>query len=247
MDFTKEMRESFATYAVRYWLTDLAADDPTNSRVRTRIYAALQRASIPLAVPATTAFVEIQDASRGERRAQRQLAERLGAIRTVSLFRHLTDDELTRLAEGMTHTVYAAGEIITRQGAIAHWLYILTSGKADIRATVEPEGAAPRETKVIATIESPDFFGEMGLMTGAPRLADVVATSEVECFRLDKASFEQVLLKRPEIVGQLSEKLAARRVELIAVRDGLDPGARLSLHASERERILGSIKGFFGL
>src|SRR5262249_27508278 len=43
MDFTKERRESFATYAVRYWLTDLAADDPTSSRVRARIYTALRR------------------------------------------------------------------------------------------------------------------------------------------------------------------------------------------------------------
>jgi len=48
-------------------------------------------------------------------------------------------------------------------------------------------------------------------------------------------------------VGELSEKLATRRVELIAVRDGLDAGERLSRHASERERILDGIKGFFGL
>jgi small-conductance mechanosensitive channel/CRP-like cAMP-binding protein len=249
MDFTKEMRESFATYAVRYWLTDLAADDPTNSRVRTRIYTALRRAGIPLAVPAQTMFLEVQDETRLERRTKRKVDERLEAIRGVSLFRNFREDELETLAAGMSHVIYTAGEIITRQGAVAHWLYVLTSGTAEVRANVDPDGDGPEpmHTKVVATLKAPDFFGEMGLMTGEPRAADVIATTDVDCFRLGKETFERVLLERPEIVNELSEKLATRRVELIAVRDGLDAGERLSRHATERERILGGIKGFFGL
>lgn len=249
MDFTKDNRESFATYAVRYWLTDLAADDPTNSRVRARVYTALRRAGIPLAVPATTAFLEVQDESRLERRTKRRVDERLAALRTVSLFRHLTEQELRTLAEGMSHVIYTAGEVITRQGAVAHWLYVLTGGTAEVRTNVDPDGPgpAPSQAKVVATLHAPDFFGEMGLMTGEPRFADVVATTDVDCFRLGKATFEQVLQERPEIADELSEKLATRRVELIDVRDGLDPGARSSRHASERDRILGGIKGFFGL
>lgn len=249
MDFTKEGRESFATYAVRYWLTDLAADDPTNSRVRTRIYTALRRAGIPLAVPAQTMFLEVQDETRLERRTKRKVDERLDAIRGVSLFRNLRDDELETLAAGMSHVIYTAGEVITRQGAVAHWLYVLTSGAAEVRANVDPDGAGPEpmHAKVVATLKAPDFFGEMGLMTGEPRAADVVATTDVDCFRLGKETFEQVLLKRPEIVNELSENMATRRVELIAVRDGLDAGERRSRHATERERILGGIKGFFGL
>ena len=48
MDF----KESYCLYAVRYWLADLAKDDPTDSLVRCRIYFALQQAGIPLSVPA---------------------------------------------------------------------------------------------------------------------------------------------------------------------------------------------------
>ena len=249
MDFTKEMRESFATYAVRYWLTDLAADDPTNTRVRARIYSALRRAGIPLAVPAQTQFLEVQDSRRLEKRAKRKEVERVDALRTVTLFRHFTQDELETLAGGMSHVIYAAGEVITRQGAVAHWLYVLTSGKVEIRAKFDPDGdgPAPTQTKVVATIEAPDFFGEMGLMTGEPRAADVVATTDVDCFRLDKATFEQVLVERPELAEELSDTLAARRMNLIAVRDELDPDARQSRHSAERDRILDGIKGFFGL
>jgi len=199
MDFTKEMRESFATYAVRYWLTDLAADDPTNSRVRTRIYTALRRAGIPLAVPAHTMFLEVQDETRLERRTKRKVEERLEALKSVSLFRNLREDELRTLAEGMSHVVYTSGEVITRQGAVAHWLYVLTSGTAEVRANVDPDGDGPEPThvKVVATLSAPDFFGEMGLMTGEPRAADVVATTDVDCFRLGKETFERVLLGRP--------------------------------------------------
>jgi CRP-like cAMP-binding protein len=249
MDFTKDMRESFATYAVRYWLTDLAADDPTNSRVRARVFTALRRASIPLAVPAHTAFLEVQDEKRLDQRTKRRTNERLEALRSVTLFRHLTEDELEKLAAGMNHMIYTAGEVITRQGAAAHWLYVLTSGSAEVRANVDPDGdgPAPAQAKIVARLDAPDFFGEMGLMTGEPRAADVVAVTDVDCFRLGKSTFERVLLDRPEIANELSENMATRRVELLAVRDGLDPESRRSRHASERDRILTGIKGFFGL
>ena len=249
MDFTKEMRESFATYAVRYWLTDLAADDPTNSRVRARVFSALRRAAIPLAVPAHTAFVEVHDDKRAELREKRRTSERLEALRTVTLFRHLTEDELETLAAGMSHMIYTAGEIVTRQGATAHWLYVLTSGTAEVRANVDPDGdgPAPAQAKIVARLVAPDFFGEMGLMTGEPRAADVCAVTDVECFRLGKATFQRVLLDRPAIAEELSENMATRRLELIAVRDGLDPNTRQSRHDSERDRILNGIKEFFAL
>jgi small-conductance mechanosensitive channel/CRP-like cAMP-binding protein len=249
MDFTRDHRESFATYAVRYWLTDLAHDDPTNSRVRARIYTALRRAGIPLAVPAQRLWVEIEDESRMKSKVERRANERLTALSQIALFRALTDDERQTLAEGMSHVIYVAGETITRQGAVAHWLYVLTSGTVEIRMTFDPdgEGPLPAQRRIVAALNAPDVFGEMGLMTGEARAADVVATSDVDCFRLDKATFEQVLLGRPEIATELSEKLATRRIELIAAREGLDAKARDERRSAERDRILGNIKNFFGL
>lgn len=249
MDFAKDMRDSMSSFAVRYWMKDVATDDPTQSRVRTRVYTALRRAGIPLAVPAHTQFVEVKDEERENKRIARQLKQRLEALKNVRLFQTLTEEELTTLAEGMNHVDYCAGELITRQGAKAHWLYVLTVGTAEIRAMIDPDGDGPRpaESRLVAAIQAPDFFGEMGLMTGEPRLADVVATSNVECFRLGRATFEHVLLARPEIATELAAKLAQRRVELVAARDGLDAAGRLSLAATERTRILGGIKSFFNL
>jgi CRP-like cAMP-binding protein len=249
MDFTRDLRESVATYAARYWIHDLATDDPTSSRVRARIYTALQRAQIPLAVPAHTAFVELKDEARTERRLHREVDQRFAALKAVHLLHALTDDELRTLAAGMTHVLYTTGEIITRQGATAHWLYVMTSGAVDIRVKVDPDGpgGAPERKVVVARSTAPDFFGEMGLMTGEPRSADVIAASDVECFRLGKDTFATVLLGRPQIVTELSSKLASRRVELIAAREGLDASSKQQREDSERERILRGIKAFFAL
>ncbi len=249
MDFGRDLRESFATYAVRYWLTELAHDDPTNSRVRARLFAALRRAGIPLALPAKQLFVEKDNDRRRVEKSEHRVLERLAALRNVTLFQALTEDELRTLAEGMSHVLYTNGELITRQGAVAHWLYVMTGGSAQIRTTIDVDRTGPLapQTKVVAELAAPDFFGEMGLMTGEPRLADVVATGDVECFRLGKTTFERVLLGRPEIALLLSEKLATRRVELLAVRENLDVTAQKARQASERDRILEGIKSFFGL
>jgi small-conductance mechanosensitive channel/CRP-like cAMP-binding protein len=244
MDFAKDGRDSVAVYAVRYWLTDLAVDDPTSSRVRARIYAALQRAGIPLAIPAQTNLVEVHDQARDADHHERKVAEHLDALDHVPLFHVLDKAELRTLAEGMSHVLYTAGEMITRQGAIAHWLYVMTSGKAEVRTHADGD-AAPSHT--VATLEAPNFFGEMGLMTGAPRSADVIALTDVECFRLGKATFERVLAARPDIAENLADTLALRHVGLIAVRDALDEEARIARTAHERDKILGGIKRFFGL
>ncbi|MEO8800106.1 MAG: cyclic nucleotide-binding domain-containing protein, partial [Polyangiaceae bacterium] len=136
---------------------------------------------------------------------------------------------------------FAAGETMTREGAVAHWLYILQSGRAKICAKVEGV------QKTITEIEAPDFFGEMGMMTGEQRTASVIALTDCDCFRLDKAGFHKIITDRPEIAAQISETLAQRRVELIAVREGLDETAKSARKRTEQARILGKIQSFFGL
>jgi CRP-like cAMP-binding protein len=250
MDFTKDMRESYATYAVRYWLTDLAADDPTNSRVRARIYTALQRAGIPLALPGSRIWLQMDDKEHQEHHAQVELAIRYAELRELPLFRPLTDDEIRTIATGLRRVMYTAGEAITKQGAVAHWLYILSAGKAEIRAEIDPDGPAgklPPQSRVITTLSAPAVFGEMGMMTGEPRSATVVAMTDCECYRLDKSTFQRVLLPRPEIAHDLSATLAQRRSELVAARDGLDEAARAAYQATERDRIRDQIRSFFGL
>jgi small-conductance mechanosensitive channel len=243
-DFAKDGRDSFAYYAARYWLTDLASDDPTSSRVRTRIFTALQRAGIPLARPAQTLFVQAEEDPAA--RAVRQKDRRVHALERVDLFHSLTRDERDFVADHLMYAPFTAGETCTKQGAVAHWLYVLCAGQVEIRRHVDG-GPTSQTTRAVATIEAPSFFGEMGLMTGEPRTADVVALTDVECYRLDKPGLQRILEDRPEVAEQFSKMLAKRRVELVTALEGLDAEGRLARMQSEQTRILDKIQEFFGL
>lgn len=241
-DLGKENRDSYAYYAVRYWLNDLSSDDPTSSLVRERVYAALRRAQMPLALPAATVFLTQDDPEHAERKRSREHAFRLAALKNVELFAQLSEEEKAKLAESVRLAPFSAGEVVTRQGSAAHWLYILTKGTAEVRLS----GAGGEEKKV-AELKAPSFFGEMALMTGAPREATVVALTDVECLRLDKDDFQEILARRPEIAKEMSTILAQRRVELVAVRDNLDADAKKRKMVTEGSKILESIRDFFGL
>jgi len=239
-DFAKDGRDSFAYYAVRYWLTDLSRDDPTSSKVRERIFTALKRAAIPLAMPAAHLWVE-QDAETRVRSQQAEAERRQAGLNGVEFLRTLTPEEKAYVAPRLKYALFAPGETITKQGAVAHWLYIIVSGLAEVRVQVEAT------TKVVAKIQAPGFVGEMGLMTGEPRTATVVALTEVECYRLDKEGFNKIMVGRPEIVREISSVLANRKVELQAVREDLDAAARQSALEAEHRRLMGTIQRFFGL
>jgi small-conductance mechanosensitive channel/CRP-like cAMP-binding protein len=240
-DFAKDGRDSFAYYAARYWLTDLPNDDPTSSRVRTRIYSALKRAGIPLARPAQTLFVAPEEQDR--QRTERHTEDRVRVLEHLEFLAPLTVEERQFAAEHLMYAPFTAGETVTKQGAVAHWLYILCAGKVEVRR--HGEGAST--AKVVATIDAPGFFGEMGMLTGTPRRADVVALTDVECYRLDKEGLQRILTERPEIAGQISRTLAKRDVEMATIVEGLDEEGRVARLATAETHILDKIQEFFGL
>ncbi|PYS84101.1 MAG: mechanosensitive ion channel protein MscS [Acidobacteria bacterium] len=234
--------DSYARYAVRYWLTDLAQTDPTDSVVRSRVYFALRRAGVPLSIPARSLFLTEEDEGRRSRKSQEETERRAGALARVELFRTLTDEERRELAGRLKDAPFARGEAMTRQGAEAHWLYVIRSGEADVRFTGE-DGL----TQKVASLGGGDFFGEMGLMTGAPRTATVFARTDVECYRLDKESFKDILRRRPEIAEDISHVLARRRAELDAVREGLSEEATRQRMRNHQGDLLRRIRNFFSL
>jgi small-conductance mechanosensitive channel/CRP-like cAMP-binding protein len=238
MDF----KESYGSYAVRYWLTDLAVDDPTNSIVRTRIYYALRRAGIPLSIPAHSLFVTEDDTSRRQRKSVEEIEKRVNALRRVELFESLTDEERHSLATRLLVAPFVRGEVLTRQGAEAHWLYVITKGEAEVRVSTDGN-----LSEHVANLGPGDFFGERGMMTGEPRSATVTALSDVECYRLDKEAFDDILQRRPEIAENISEILARRRVELEAALEDLDEETRQMRARQHQGDLLQRIKDFFRL
>lgn len=236
-----EFGPNYGRYALRYWMIDPRPDDPTDSAVRCHILAALQRAGIRIAEPEYSVhMIKENEAYRAAVHA-RELARRLQALRGVGIFAAFSEEELKALAEQLVYAPFAAGDTITRQGMIAHWLYILIAGEAQV--WLEQEG----ERRLLTTLPAGSVFGEMGLLTGEPRRATVTAKSDVECYRLDKAGFEDILRSRPAIAEEMAAILTERNMQLTSAREALDAEA----HARERQRqhasLLGKMRTFFRL
>lgn len=238
-----DFRDSWIQYGVQYWLTDIAQDDPTDSIVRARIFYSLKRAGIPMSIPAATIFTEASDdMDKRQRHSERDRQARIRALESVPLFASLTSEEREYLADGLIYAPFAPGEAMVVQGYAVHHLYIMSRGEAIVRVAVE--GAEPR---IVTRMTSPDFFGEMGMLTGEPRRATVLAVTEVDCWRLEKERFQQVMTTRPELASEISAILATRTVNLLAAKEGLSEEARLRRINAEHGSLTEKIRFFFGL
>lgn len=236
-----ELGDSYARYTVRYWLTDLSADQATDSVIRSYVYFALKRAGIALAVPASAQFVLQQTEEQRAQQLRGEIDSRRDAISRVDFLRGLTEEDRDQLADCLHPAPFAAGEVITRQGAEAHWLYLVTQGSVSIRL------ASAGLEKEIARLGPGEFFGEMSLLTGKPRSTTVVALTEVRSFRLGKDAFESILARRPELADGLADVLTRRRSELVSAREGLDGEAAAKRLAADRRDLVAGIRRFFNL
>jgi CRP-like cAMP-binding protein len=227
-------------YQLRYWLTDLLEDEMTDSMVRVHLFASLQRAGIRVSEEQRTVHAVTRDEAHADAVRKREIGRRLEMLRGVDLFSVLSEDEMNEIAERLQYAPFARGDVITKQGNEAHWLYIVAFGEAEVR--YEPAGGV---SQPVGTLRAGQFFGEMALLTGDTRSATVVAKTDVECYRLDRASFQGLLLSRPEIAEGMSKVIGARRPDLEKVREAFatQPGTA----TVEQSDLLTRIRRFFGL
>lgn len=230
-----DYKDGLCVYAVRYWLTDAQVDDPTDSAIRVHIFAAIQRQGLALAAP--TFAINMTDSLERESRIHDiELSTRERNLAQMDLFILLSDEERTHLAKTLTYAPFAKGDIITRQGDVAHWLYVLISGDVDIWYEKNTQ-----DRILLTTLNARCVFGEMSLMTGEPRRATVTAKTDVECYRIDKKSFELILHARPALAEGFARILTERNEQLVA----MTKTEKTSNKTQQHERLSDSIKRFF--
>src|SRR5260221_8091916 len=146
-------------YQLRYFLTDLAEDDPTDSMVRVHLFVTLQRAGIRIAEPQHTIHAIQRDEAHAATVRRRELTRRLQVISGIAPFAKLSDSEKSEIAERLQYAPFARGDVLTKQGNAAHWLYIVAFGEAEV--LFEPPSGTPR---VIGAVHAGEYFGEMALL-----------------------------------------------------------------------------------
>jgi small-conductance mechanosensitive channel len=233
--------EGNLSYQLRYFLLNLNEDDLTDSMVRVHLFASLQRAGIRVAEPQRTVHAVQRDEAHAETVRKRELSRRLQILRGIDLFAALSNEERDQIAERLQYAPFARGDVITKQGNTAHWLYIVAFGEAEV--LYQPPGGPPRK---VGTLNPGQYFGEMALFTGDSRHATVIAKTDVECYRLDRASVQGLLLSRPEIAEQVSKVVSSRRGSLEDARTAYEASAGVR-GEEPQPTMLARIRNYFGL
>lgn len=91
----------------------------------------------------------------------------------------------------------------------------------------------------VARLGEGDYFGEMALLTGESRVADVVALTDVVAIEIDKDALQPVLHDQRETVHAISAKVAERRGTLDSLRTHTNEEAQRT--------VLSRIRAYFGL
>ena len=121
-------------------------------------------------------------------------------LRKVALFDGIEPDGLAMIAVHALEVDYPAGRAIVRQGEIGTGFFLLTSGTAQV----------VRDGATIADYGPGDFFGELSLLDGGPRIASVVATGPTTCLAIASWEFEALLESQPRLAIAILKGVAGR-------------------------------------
>ncbi len=121
-------------------------------------------------------------------------------LAACELFRGLTADALAVIEPYLEEIEVAEGEVLCRVGDASDALYVLTGGSLDVRSG--PLSGGVRRAR-LAALGPGACVGEIGLVDGASRSADVVATSTATCRVLTRDDFDKIARERPDVHGHL--------------------------------------------
>ena len=153
-------------------------------------------------------FRQMRERTPAPRRKSQRQAEPAPvptSLLSQPLFGDLSQTEAALLGLFVQRESAEAGKLIVRQGDEGDALFLIESGQVEVRA----RGEDGQET-IVAKLGPGHYFGEIALVTGGPRNADVVALTPVTLLRLDRSGYE--LLTQATATEELRHT-AQRRAE----------------------------------
>ncbi len=201
--------DNFAVvYRLTYWIQSFAHVYDIEGEVLAHIWYAFRRHGIQIPFPISD--VHWRDAGVAESAARHQeLARVAGLLRSVDFLAALTQDEIDRLTAAVRFEPFPGGMVVVRQGDAGDSLFVIAAGR--VQVTAQPPGGGAE--RLIAVIEAGNYFGEMSLLTGAPRSATVRTLEDTELLVLTRDALRPLLVSDPAAAERLSQTLAKRKAE----------------------------------
>lgn len=127
-------------------------------------------------------------------------ADAASLLATVPFFASLDEKKRKTMAASGKELTYKSGEKIVDEGAMGVGFYMILDGNTEVR----------KGGKTLAKLGRGQFFGEMSLIDGSPRSADVVATVPTKCWALSSWAFESLVKSNPEIALVMLKEMVKR-------------------------------------
>jgi len=118
---------------------------------------------------------------------------RPGALRRIKLLAGMDDSELATLLQHIEVQEVKAFAQIVRAGEHGETMYLILYG--EVRARIMVDG----KESTLATLGVGDYFGEISLLDGGPRSADVVANLDSLVLKISSESFRKLRKEQPEL------------------------------------------------
>ncbi len=197
-------------YRIIFYVPQFEAVRRAIDEINTSIWYQFRKEHIPIPYPQSELAV----------RDYQQPADETSAIvemlQEISLFKGMLDDNLDLLVRTSCVKNFMQDQFIVRKGSTDTTLFVLLAGKV----AVEYEGRSLTE------FEAGNFFGEMALLTGQPRSADIKAVQAARCLVIDREGFRMILSKSPKIYENIQTMFHERM---------LDRDKKGMLHAKKME------------
>ena len=246
--FVQDYKSYGIGYELRIWLNDYPHRVPILGEVRRHVWYQFSRAGIQIPYPVTDQVLNDFMARAGAPAAppaeDREAQRRAEGLLQSDFARKILQDaegrplvppaELAAWAARLSSQLYGRREVVFRQGDAGECCYVVLSGTLAGRIRHRESG---RETTF--TVGPGAVVGEMSLMTGLPRMAELQVQEPAELLRIPAPEFAGLLGKHEGLLEQMSRLVAARAQQnRQQLEDLLAAGAAPVEQAISREGIL---------
>ena len=124
----------------------------------------------------------------------------LALMKGTPIFSRLNDAALKSVFKAAVQKKALAGTKLVEEGKGGVGFYLILEGKAEVI----------REGEKLAELGSGNFFGELSVIDGAPRTADVVAMIDTDCLVITQWAMKSLIENHPQIAQGMLEELVRR-------------------------------------
>ena len=151
----------------------------------------------------------------------------------VPLFSELSPEAFVELVNRLDYRVYEPGQVILREGDPGRSFYVISEGRVRVYKQL-PDG----QQLTLAHLDDGAFFGEMALLSGAPRTATIAAEVETHLLEVSDKVLRSLVARHPQVTVTLKNFYRQRLLNNVMAISPLFKG----FDAAERKTLMERFK-----